>query len=143
MMHEPHEIVLKAIQKKWEYNRSKSFVTKLLELGEIKATATIILQTEYFDEIQRRCSGKILHRWKYDYSGLHNLSEDIDVSQQKVDYCCYCIDKEQKRIVVQWDTILPSASTRKHLHYFDYGAIYEIVRDKDVDVFKVIRTWIE
>lgn len=138
----PHKIILEAVQQRWASKQAKGFFTKLFELGEIKALSIIVVQTETYDEKTRMCSDEIINRWKYDHSGLQPLSVNIDLSREQADYCYYCIDEEKKRIIMNWETIFPCASTRKHLHYNSFGAIYEIVEEEGVEVFKVIRTWI-
>lgn len=143
MIYEPHIIVKKAVQQKWAQKRSRGIIEKILMHGRIKSVGIIIVQTESFDEKLKQCTGKVLNRWRYDDSGLHCLLEDVDVSNEKVDSCYYCIDKEKKQMMIEWLTIFSVESTRKKLNYNYCGAIYELFEEEGEEICKVIRTWMQ
>jgi hypothetical protein len=118
-MQKPHEFVLDQVQRKWSGERSKGFFTKLIELGEVKAIAIDILETENFDEEHMFCTGEILNRWRYDDTGLRYIPKNENVDQNIVEYCEY------------------------NIHYFSHGELYEIVESNGVEDFKVIGIFIE
>jgi hypothetical protein len=142
-MQKPHEFVLDQIRRKWSGERSKGFFTKLLELGEVKAVAIDILETESLDEKHMFCTGEILNRWRYDDSGLQYIPKNEDVDQNIVEYCSYCIKRKKKRLLIVWTDISTINSTKKDIHYFSHGEFYEIVEREGVEDFKVIGIWIE
>ena len=142
-MQKPHEFVLDQVQRKWSCKRSKGFFTKLLELGEIKAVAIDIMETEGFDEKHKLCTGEILNRWKYDDSGLQYIPKDSVLESKRVEYCKYCINKEQKKLMIVWIDISNIESRGKDIHYSRHGASFEIVESNGVEDFKVIGVWME
>ena len=139
----PHKIVLETIEKSWEYKRSKRLLTKILEFGEIRAHADIIIEMEHYDEEHRRTTGRILNKWKYDKSGLQKIAVEEDYTGQQVDYCYYCFDRQKKLLVIDWFTIFPGNSTRKKLEYTGRGVTFEIIEKDGEEDYKIIRTWIE
>lgn len=139
----PHKIVLETIEKSWEYGRSKGLLTKILELGEIRGCADIIIEMEQYDEELRQPTGKILNKWRYDESGLKHLSVEEEFTGQQVDYCYYCVDKQKKILAIDWLTIYPGNSTRKKLEYTGRGVIFEIIEKDGEEDYEIIRTWME
>lgn len=139
----PHKIVLETIEKSWEYKRSKGLLKKILELGEIRGCADIIIEMEQYDEDLRQPTGKILNKWRYDESGLQHLSIDEEFTEQQVDYCYYCVDKQKKILVINWFTIYPGNSTRKKYEYTGRGVIFEINEKDGEEDYEIIRTWME
>jgi len=71
---------------------------------------------------------------------VHNSGSD---HEKKLEYCCYFVDKEKKRLVVVWTNILPMASTRKKIYYFHDGVVYKIDIDNGVENYELINTWME
>jgi hypothetical protein len=140
-MQKPHEFVFNQVQCKWACERSKGFFTKLIELGEIKAVAIDIIETERFDERRKLCTGEILNRWRYDDTGLRYIPKHTDIDSHKVEYCKYCINKEQKKLMVVWIDISKIESRGKDIHYSRHGASFEIVESNGVEDFKVISVW--
>jgi len=139
----PHKIVLETIEKNWEYECSKGILTKILELGEIRGRADIIIEMEHYDEEQRQPTGKILNKWKYDKFGLKQLSVDEDYTGQQVDYCFYCVDRQKKVLAIDWLTIFPGNSTRKKFEYIGRGVVFEIIEREGEEDYEIIRTWME
>lgn len=140
----PHKLVLDWVQKKWSSERNKGFWLKFFELGQIKPVAIEIIQTASWDERNHMCTGEKLNRWKYDDVGLQLLATNkAEEGKQKVNYCYYCVDKDKKRLGVVWENILPMASNRKKIHYFQTGEVYEIVENDGVEEYKPISCWME
>jgi hypothetical protein len=142
-MQKPHEFVLNEVKRRWSYERSKGFFTKLIELGEIKAVAIVILEKENFVDKRKFRKGKILNRWRYDDTGLQYIPKNEDVDQNRVEYCAYCINRKKKRLLIEWTNISTMDSSKKDIHYFCNGTFYEIVESNGIEDFKVIRVWIE
>jgi len=142
-MQRPHEFVFNEVQRKWSYERSKGFFRRLIEFGAIKAVAIDIIETESIDERRAFCTGEILNTWRYDDTGLKLIPKNTEIDNYKVEHCEYCFDKEKKVLLIVWANILPSASSRKHIHYFHNGTLYEIVENDGVEEFKVDRVWME
>ncbi len=142
-MQKPHEFVLDQVRRKWSYERSKGFFRRLIELGEVKAVAIDILETEYFEDRKEFRRGEILNRWRYDDSGLQYIPENTDIDGYKVECCAYCINREQRRFLIEWTSISKSDSRGKDIHYHSHGASFEIVESNGVEDFKMIGGWME
>jgi len=142
-MKKPHEFVFDKVQRKWANKRSKGFWQKLLELGEIKPVAIEIVQTDSLDERTKLCTGETLNRWIYDNTGLQLLPPNADTSEQVLEYCYYCIDKDKNKLAIVWANIQTIASRRKKIHYFHTGSIYAITECNGVEDYELIGTWIE
>ncbi len=138
-MQKPHEFVLNEVQCRWSYERSKGFFRRLLDFGA-NPIAIDIIETESLDEKEAICTGEILNKWRQEETGLRVLSEYADMSynQYKVEKCWYCIDREKKRVVITWANLLPGPSSRKGVHHFHNGTLYEIIENNGIEEFKAI-----
>ncbi len=65
--------------------------------------------------------------------GLQYIPKDEDVDQNIVEYCSYCINRKKKRLLIEWSNISTIDSSKKDIHYFHHGALYEIVERNGVD----------
>jgi len=142
VIHKPHELVLIEVRRRWACERYKGLLRRLIEMGRIHPKAIIITQTNSYDEKDRICSGETLHRWRYDNAGLQLLSQEEE-SQQSVDYCYYCIDKDKRKLVIDWSVIFQPGSSRKNIRYHQYGTVYEITKNDGIDDFELVSTWME
>jgi hypothetical protein len=142
-MQKPHEFVLDQVRRKWSCERSKGFFQRLIELGEVKAVAIDILEKENFVDKKKFRKGKILNRWRYDDTGLQYIPENTDIDLHRMECCAYCLNREKKRLLIDWTNISAYKSTKKEIHYFRHGALYEIVESNGIEDFKVIGIWME
>ena len=143
-MQKPHEFVLNKVQYKWSYESSKGFWGRLFAFGA-NPVAIDIIETESLDEEEKCCTGEILNKWRYDDKGLQILPEDMDMYQYqyKVEKCWYCLDRENKRLVITWAYLRSYGSNRNNSHYFHDGFLFEIIEKDGIEKFKGIGCWIE
>lgn len=140
---QPHILVCHEVQRQWSSHQYKSFWRWILELGEIKPRAIEVIQTSEYDNKHRMCTGDPINRWRYDRKGFQYKPAEEHIEEKIVEVCSFCIDKEQKRVLIVWSNILGSASSRKKMHYFGTGTLYEVVMKDGIEDYEVIGGWIE
>lgn len=138
-----HILILNEVQQRWWYFRTRSILQKLMELGEIKPKAIDIIQTENYDERTNLCKGRTLNKWRYDNKGLRLLSPEEYSDQLIAEHCTFCIDKEKKRLIIEWAKIFPSDSSRKKIHYVHSGVTYELFDNDGIADFNTIGCWMD
>ena len=143
IMQRPHILVYNEVQRQWSSHRLKGFFQWLIELGEMKPAAIDIIRTEDYDKKYKMCTGKTLNRWIYDKKGFRFIPPNEEIGKKNVETCTFCIDKDQKRLLIVWTNILTSASSRKNIHYFHTGTLYELVIKDGIEDYDIIGCWIE
>lgn len=139
----PHILVLNEVRMRWTNLHAKSFFQRLIELGEVKPDAIDIIQTDDYDRKCKICIGEKINRWIYDEKGCHCVPLDESIEDKIFETCTFCIDKEQKKLLVVWANILSSASSRKKIHYFHTGTHYELTIKNGIEDFEITSSWIE
>lgn len=143
-MNKPPKLVLDEVQRRWPPKHSKGILTKLIDFIIIRPIAIEVVQTDSFDEKTNRCTGKTLNRWRYNDLGLQSLSDNADEEEQKLDYCYYCLDKEKKKLVIEWSSMFSGALKGSRIkHPYNHGEIYEVIECNGVEEYRLIRCWIE
>jgi hypothetical protein len=128
---------------RWSNLQQKSVFRRLIEFGEIKPVAIDIIQTDGYDKKCKICIGEKINRWVYDRKGCHCVPLDENNEGKILETCTFCIDKEQKKLLVVWANILSSASSRRRIHYFQTGTLYELTIKNGVEDYDITSSWIE
>jgi len=140
----PHKLAFEEVQKKWSSISSTGVLLKLIDFIIIRPLAVEIVQTESIDDDGFKfCRGAILNRWRYNDSGLQLLPNKADEGEQKVEYCYYCIDKENKRLAILWANMFSGALRGSKIKYFRNGEVYEITEHDGVEDYNLISCWME
>ena len=140
---QPHILVCHEVQRQWFSHRYKSFWRWILELGEIKPDAIKVVQTSDYDKKHKMCTGDIINKWRFDEKGFRPVPANEYIEKKIVETCEFCIDSEQKRLLIVWANILGSASSRRKIQYFHTGTLYEMVVNNGIEDYDIIGGWIE